>query len=130
MRMIERQANVVLHGLCKLVEAQAAQLSDGQLLQRFAVGRDESAFAVLLQRYSRLVYGVCRNILRNDHDAEDAFQASFLVLARRAGAIRSDQAIGSWLYRVAYRVAIKARNASERRRRQEFQAARAPEARP
>jgi RNA polymerase sigma factor (sigma-70 family) len=128
--MVDRQANVVLQGLCKLVEAQAAQLSDGQLLQRFAAGRDEAAFAVLLQRYSRLVYSVCRNVLRHDHDAEDAFQATFLVLARRAGAIRSDQAIGSWLYRVAYRVSIKARTAAERRRRQESQAAQPPEARP
>jgi RNA polymerase sigma factor (sigma-70 family) len=128
--MVDRQANMVLHGLCKLVEAQAAQLTDGQLLSRFTTDRDEAAFAVLLQRYGRLVYGVCRNVLRHDHDAEDAFQATFLVLARRAGAIRSEQAIGSWLYRIAYRVAMKSRQAAERRRLHESQAAKSTEQRP
>jgi RNA polymerase sigma factor (sigma-70 family) len=99
-------------------------------LSRFAADRDEVAFSVLLQRYGRLVYGVCRNVLRHEHDAEDAFQATFLVLARRAGAIRAEQAIGSWLYRVAYRVAVKARKASERRRHQEAQVATLNEQRP
>lgn len=128
--MVDRQADMVLHGLCKLVEAQAAQLTDGQLLTRFTTERDEAAFAVLLQRYGRLVYGVCRNILRHEHDAEDAFQATFLVLARRAGAIRSEQAIGSWLYRIAYRVAMKSRQAAERRRKHELQAVRSADQRP
>ena len=128
--MADRHADTVLHGLCRLVETQASQLSDGQLLSRFATDRDEFAFAVLLQRYGRLVYGVCRNVLRHDQDAEDAFQATFLVLARRASAIRTEKAIGSWLYRVAYRVSLKARNSAERRRQQESQAAKLNEQRP
>lgn len=128
--MADRTPDAVLQGLCKLVESQATQLSDGQLLSRFASDRDEVAFAVLLQRYSRLVFSVCRNVLRHEHDAEDAFQATFLVFARRAGAIRAEQAVGSWLYRVAYRVAQKARKAAERRRHQESQTAKRNEEQP
>ncbi|HJZ55043.1 MAG TPA: sigma-70 family RNA polymerase sigma factor [Gemmataceae bacterium] len=127
--MGNRRSDGVLQSLCKLVEEPAAQLSDGQLLRRFAANRDEGAFAALLRRHGGLVYGVCRNILHHEHDAEDAFQGTFLVLARRAGAIR-EEAVGSWLYRVAYRVAMKARSAADRRRRRETQAARPPEERP
>src|SRR5206468_8129175 len=107
-----------------------ADLTDGQLLHRFAATRDEAAFAVLLQRHGGLVYRVCRNILRHQHDAEDAFQGTFLVLARRAAAICERTAIGSWLYRVAYRVAMKARRAADRRREQERQRARPAEGQP
>jgi RNA polymerase sigma factor (sigma-70 family) len=124
--MANRPAESVLQTLCKIVETQSS-LSDGQLLRQFATTRDEGAFAALLQRHSGLVYSVCRNILRHEHDAEDAFQGTFLVLARRAGAIRQEKAIGSWLYRVAYRVAMKARKAAERRRERENQTAKTPE---
>ncbi|HKB03909.1 MAG TPA: sigma-70 family RNA polymerase sigma factor [Gemmataceae bacterium] len=125
--MANRQADGILHGLNRLVEAQAAHLTDGQLLRRFAFHRDEGAFAALVQRHAALVYGVCRNILRHEHDAEDAFQGTFMVLARRAGAIREHEAVGSWLFRVAYRVSMKARTASARRRRREDQVARPDE---
>src|SRR5438552_16769792 len=120
----------LLHNLCQLVVADTAQLTDGQLLHRFASARDEGAFAILLQRHARLVYRVCRNIVRNDAAAEDAFQGTFLVLARKAGVIREWEAVGSWLYRVAYRVAMKAKKAAERRRLQEARAARAVDERP
>jgi RNA polymerase sigma factor (sigma-70 family) len=70
-------------------------------------------------RHGRLVYNVCRNILRSQHDAEDAFQGTFLILARQAEAIREEKALAGWLYRVAYRVAMKARKAEERRQRRE-----------
>src|SRR5437763_1616247 len=105
--MGSRQADGLLHNLCQLVVADSAQLTDGQLLHRFASTRDEAAFTILLQRHARLVYGVCRNILRDSAAAEDAFQGTFLVLARRAGVIREQEAVGGWLYRVAYRIAVK-----------------------
>src|SRR5437763_13025202 len=78
-------------------------LSDGQLLERFAAARDDAAFEALLWRHGPMVLGVCRRVLRHAQDAEDAFQAAFLVLARRAGAIAKREAVGSWLYKVAYR---------------------------
>lgn len=124
-----RQAGV-LQGLTKLVAAEAAGLSDGQLLRRFAATRDDGAFAALIHRHGALVYGVCRNVLRNEHDAEDAFQATFLVLARRAGMIREGLALSGWLYRVAYRVSTKSRLAADRRRRRESQVPRPEEDRP
>jgi RNA polymerase sigma factor (sigma-70 family) len=125
--MGSRQADAVRHGLTRLVEAQAAELSDAELLRHFAATRDDEAFAALLRRHGSLVYGVCRNVLRHEHDAQDAFQATFLVLARRAAAVRDERALASWLYRVAFRVAVKARKAADRRRQQERQAAK-PEA--
>lgn len=97
--------------------------SDHELLQRFVNHRDESAFAVLVERHAALVLGLCRSILRNHHDAEDIFQAAFLVLARKAGSIRKGESVGSWLYAVAYRLAHKARSRAEKQRRCEQQAA-------
>ena len=89
--------------------------TDRVLLQRFATTHDQAAFAELLQRYGPLVLGICRRRLRHEQDAEDAFQATFLVLIRSARSIRRQQSIGSWLYGVALRVAGKARIKSLRR---------------
>jgi RNA polymerase sigma factor (sigma-70 family) len=94
--------------------------SDAQLLDRFAVNRDEAAFELLLWRHAWLVFGVCPRVLHNWHDAEDAFQATFLALARRAGRIAKQEAVPAWLHKVAYRVALTAqarRDANEKRRR-------------
>jgi RNA polymerase sigma factor (sigma-70 family) len=91
-------------------------LTDSQLLERFVGARDELAFAELVQRHGRLVRSVCRQVLRHEHDAEDAFQATFLILARKAGSIHRREAVVSWLYGVAFRTAMKARRASARRR--------------
>src|SRR5262249_27831709 len=125
--MANRQANGLFQGVLALVESQSAQLTDGQLLHRFAAHHDERAFAVLLQRHGGLVYGVCRNILRHEDDAEVAFQGTFLVLDKKAAAMRQEKGVSSWLYRVAYRVAMKARKTAERRRQKEKQAGRPPE---
>jgi RNA polymerase sigma factor (sigma-70 family) len=84
-------------------------LSDAQLLERFVRSRDEAAFEVLVWRHGGLVLGVCQRILRHEQDVEDAFQAAFLTLARKAGSIGKRAAVASWLYKVAYRVALAAR---------------------
>src|SRR5262245_59404758 len=126
--MSHPHAGAVLPHLRKLLDTQTAkQLTDGQLLQRFATHGDDGAFAELILRHGGLVYGVCRHILRHEHDAEDAFQGTFLVLARKAGSIRRENALASWLHGVAYRVAMKARTASARRRKHETQAPSQPE---
>jgi RNA polymerase sigma factor (sigma-70 family) len=94
--------------------AEAAE-TDGQLLLRFTAGRDEAAFEALLRRHGPLVWGVCRRLLARDHDAEDAFQATFLVLVHKAGSIRKQASLGSWLFGVAHRIALKARADTLRR---------------
>jgi RNA polymerase sigma factor (sigma-70 family) len=91
-----------------LAGPQARGLSDGQLLERFVQFREEAAFEVLLERHGPLVWAVCRRMLRRPHDAEDAFQATFLTLARRAAAIRKPESVSCWLYGVAYRTARRA----------------------
>ncbi|HZT80517.1 MAG TPA: sigma-70 family RNA polymerase sigma factor, partial [Gemmataceae bacterium] len=96
--------------------AGADERTDRHLLQRFAAARDEDAFAELIRRHGPLVLGVCRRILTNPHDAEDAFQSTFLVLARKAAAARWQESVGNWLYGVAYRVASKERSRAARRR--------------
>jgi RNA polymerase sigma factor (sigma-70 family) len=97
----------------------AAGLSDQQLLDRFIAERDEACFEVLLWRHGPTVLSVCRRILRHEQDAEDAFQATFLILVRKARSIGKRQALASWLYRVAYRVALRARLRVERRTERE-----------
>jgi RNA polymerase sigma factor (sigma-70 family) len=93
--------------------------TDRHLLERFVVHRDEAAFTALVRRHGPLVQRVCRNVLHHDQDAEDALQATFLVLARKAAAIRKAEALASWLHGVAYRVAQTARRKAARRRAQE-----------
>jgi RNA polymerase sigma factor (sigma-70 family) len=96
-------------------------LSDGRLLESFLVCRDEASFAMLVKRHGPMVLGVCRRIIGNLHDAEDAFQAVFLVLARKAGSIVPRDLVGNWLYGVAYRTALQARDRLGRRRARERQ---------
>jgi RNA polymerase sigma factor (sigma-70 family) len=100
----------------------ARGLTDRALLDRFLATREETAFAVLVQRYGPMVLNVCRRMLGDPHAAEDAFQATFLVLTRRARTIRQNATIGSWLYAVAWRIAMRARTQTSTRRRRECKA--------
>src|SRR5262245_58070944 len=94
-------------------------LDDAELLERFVSRRDEAAFEVLVWRHGPMVLGVCRRLLRHAHDAEDAFQATFVALVRKAGSIGRRQSVGSWLYKVAYRVALAAKAEAARRARRQ-----------
>jgi RNA polymerase sigma factor (sigma-70 family) len=99
-----------------------AGLTDGQLLERFLSRRGadaEAAFAALVTLYGPMVWDLCRSVLSDEHDAEDAFQATFLILVRRAGAIRRRDSIGPWLYGVARRVAVRAKATAARQRARE-----------
>ena len=111
-----RLGEIVRH-LRRITDADAT--SDGQLLQRFALQGDEAAFAALLERHGPMVLGVCRRVLGDAHDAEDAFQATFLVLAHKARSIGRPQALASWLYCTARRTARRARGRRDRRRARE-----------
>ncbi|HMF18903.1 MAG TPA: sigma-70 family RNA polymerase sigma factor [Gemmataceae bacterium] len=89
---------------------------DRLLVERFTLSRDEAAFAELLRRHGPMVLATCRRVLRHEQDAEDAFQAAFLVLARKAGSIKEQNSIAGWLYRVAHRLALRAHMETERRK--------------
>jgi RNA polymerase sigma factor (sigma-70 family) len=108
----------------------AVALSDRQLLLRFTVERDEAVFAELVGRHGALVLNVCRRTLRREQDAEDAFQAAFLVLAKRAATIRKGESVASWLYGVAWRCAGRLRRDLALRRRHEQATAPSPVAEP
>jgi RNA polymerase sigma factor (sigma-70 family) len=127
--MSDTQGIGFLRQMRRLVAARAtARLSDRQLLEHFLARQDESAFAELVQRHGPGVLSLCRSLLRHEQDAEDVFQAAFLVLARKAASIRKREALGSWLYGVAYRLAGKVRARAARRDRLASAAAREPEA--
>jgi RNA polymerase sigma factor (sigma-70 family) len=95
--------------------ADADTSADAALLRRFVAHRDDAAFAALVDRHGPMVLGVCRRVLQNRCDAEDAFQAAFVVLACKARSIARPEQLGSWLYRVAFRAALRARTATARR---------------
>jgi RNA polymerase sigma factor (sigma-70 family) len=95
--------------VCEAPEGIRDAAGDGDLLARFAAGRDEAAFRALVERHGGMVYEVCRRVLRDPHEAEDAFQATFLVLAQKAKSLRAPALLANWLYGVAHRVAAKAR---------------------
>jgi len=116
--MSHRLANGVIRHLHRLIENhQNDQCSDRELLERFAAGKDQAAFAMLVRRHGPMVLRVCQRVLHNRHDAEDAAQAAFIVLARKAGNCRWHSSIGPWLYRVAYHLALRAKSNVERHAR-------------
>lgn len=120
--MVHEQWRAVLQVLRRIaVPNRAAELSDGELLRQFIDQRDEAAFAALLQRHGRLVFGVCQRILHNLHDAEDAFQATFLVLVRKARSIVKQESVACWLHGVAHHTARRAKGESMRRQARERQ---------
>src|SRR5437764_8670709 len=114
-RMAEVQPNPLLRFLRKFGGGDAPLVPDAELLRRFAQDADRSAFELLLWRHGPMVLRVCRAVLHDAHAAEDAFQAAFLVLARKAGAIGRREALGAWLYRVAFRIAVKLHRQGRRR---------------
>jgi RNA polymerase sigma factor (sigma-70 family) len=118
--MATGQLSTVLRHIHKLVDAhRTEELTDAQLLERFVSRHEEAAFAALVQRYGPMVLGVCRRVLHHEHDAEDAFQATFLILVRKAARIGKREALGCWLHQVAYRLALKAKASAARRRLRE-----------
>jgi RNA polymerase sigma factor (sigma-70 family) len=114
-------SKVLEHLRRALPPPEEADAGDGQLLARYVAGRDEAAFAALVRRHGRMVLGVCRRVLGHVQDSEDAFQAVFLVLARKAGSVVKRESLGSWLYGTAFRTALEARALQARRRAREKQ---------
>src|SRR5439155_18653283 len=124
-RMQEQALQKVVRHIRRMTGRRPDPASDDrELLRRFCRLRDEEAFAELLRKHGPMVREVCRRLLGQDADADDAFQAVFLVLVRQAGTIRKRQALASWLYGVAYRVCQKARREAVRRHQRETRAAR------
>lgn len=110
---------VLLHDL--------ADLSDGQLLEMFVLQKDQGAFEALVRRYGSMVMKVCRRVIGDYHDAEDAFQTTFLVLARKASSIRPREMVANWLHGVAFNSALNARKLRIKRWCRERQVAQMPE---
>ena len=126
--MAIRHGNAVLQHLRRAILLDGgAGLTDSQLLGCFIDQRDDAAFAALVRRHGPMVLSVCRRIVGNVHDADDAFQATFLVLIRKASSVKPRELVGNWLYGVAYHTALKARALAARRQAREKQVTAMPE---
>src|SRR5436309_14116821 len=119
--------NVIVQHLLTDFRPDGDGTTDEELLARFVRSRDGDALAALVRRHAPMVWGVCRRILHNHHDAEDAFQATFLVLVRKAGSVVPREMVGNWLYGVAHQTALKARATTAKRQVRERQVADMPE---
>src|SRR6266567_7451478 len=120
-------SEVIQHLRRAMLLRDGAGLTDGQLLEDYLSRRDEAALAALVRRHGPMVWGVCRRVLCNHHDAEDAFQATFLVLVRKAASVVPREMVANWLYGVAHQAALQARRTTARRRAREKQMVHMPE---
>jgi RNA polymerase sigma factor (sigma-70 family) len=118
--MANAQLEHVVRYARAVARAHDGPLTDGQLLECFIARREEAAFAALVHRHGPMVLGVCRRVLDHAHDADDAFQATFLLLVRKAASVTPRERVGNWLYGVAYRTALKARTLAAKRRDREL----------
>src|SRR5262249_15887252 len=125
----ERSSSLVRYIYDAVRRHHDGEATDTELLQRFVAHRDEAAFAALVRRYGPLVFGVCQRVLHHRQDAEDAFQATFLVLVHKARSISQPELLGSWLYGVAYYTAQNAKVSAVRRRAREKRVAQLCQAR-
>jgi RNA polymerase sigma factor (sigma-70 family) len=126
-KMVESRISGTIQHLRSAVLRDGACPTDGQLLGDFIDSREGAPLAALVRRHGPMVWGVCRRILGNHHDAEDAFQATFLVLVRKAASVAPREMVGNWLYGVARQTALKARATAGRRKGRERQVAEMPE---
>jgi RNA polymerase sigma factor (sigma-70 family) len=118
---------LIQHIRTGLPDPNGSEQTDGELLERYVARREEAAFAALVRRHAPMVWGVCRRVVPGHQDAEDAFQATFLVLVRKAASVVPRQMVGNWLYGVAYQTAVKARAIAARRQAREKQVTDMPE---
>jgi RNA polymerase sigma factor (sigma-70 family) len=126
--MATRQMNTVIQQIRRAAFARdRSDMTDGQLLEAFIARKDDETFAALLRRHGPMVMGVCYRVLRNHHDAEDSFQATFLVLARKASSVTPTEQVVNWLHGVAYRTALKARAMRTKTQMRERQVGQMPE---
>ena len=114
--MGDRRLGMALAWVRRRASVEDHAVADAELLERFVRRNDEAAFELLAWRHQRLIYGVCLRVLNDVHDAEDAFQAAFLVFARKARSIGHGERLAVWLYKVAYRCALTVRSTRGRRR--------------
>jgi len=119
---MNRLSSFVVRSIREAVDLRRDDLPDSELVERFAHANDAAAFATLVRRHGSMVLGVCRRILQHEQDAEDVFQAVFLVLSRKAGALHSKEAVGPWLFGVARRLALRVRHEQRERQRRECRA--------
>lgn len=125
--MVTGQMNELLVHLRRAVLRSESETTDGELLSSFVGRRDGAALAALIERHGPMVWGVCRRLLHNHHDAEDAFQATFLVFVRKAASMRRQEFVANWLYGVARQTAMRARATAARRGMRERQVPEMPE---